>query len=185
MSSRFDCWLQHDIDITVCDDVILSLTDILMCPIKLNLSPSMCIFNSHSCKYSSFDHLRMMAHERNTKYQERGYRNGLNAFSDPRTGEDFDYNHEMNNLYHRMLVKPQYPHWITTNFIVECIIYMLTNKTNGICESPRITTKVILTHSKFGFTQSLRIIFAVSLLFFIHTILKNSNLCSYRDSVAL
>ena len=76
-------------------------------PITLVSSTSTCIFNNHCYDYLSFDHLRMMSRERNMIHQKSRYRNRMNRFSDQQTGDEFNYNHTANNLYHCMLTKSQ------------------------------------------------------------------------------
>ena len=45
-------------------------------------------------------------------------------------------------------------HWITTNFVVKCFIYVISYEANWISKSARVSTKVITTHLELSFTQS-------------------------------
>ena len=97
-------WLNERIhpayDYTNHDVIVESLLDIVKCPIAIEVSDLMILFNDQCYDVLQFDQYKADEYTRNQIRTSSGY---PSRFKDPRTGEDFNFRIAINTLLHSEL----------------------------------------------------------------------------------
>ena len=109
MMSRLCTRIVPELDFTVHDDTVLSLVEIVKCPIVLDVTDTMCIFNNNCYDRPNFDKYRCAAVRDNVAFGNSGYTDWQheNSIKDPRTNELLNYGQAIQNTYFEALV-PRY-----------------------------------------------------------------------------
>ena len=79
-------------DFTLRDEIMLAFEDLIKCPILLDNSSEMIIFNLQCYDKQSFDTYKQGEEERNRNLEESGYSPSNFTLKDPRTNTKFTYN---------------------------------------------------------------------------------------------
>ena len=89
---QLDSRLTQDVDFTPRDEITFSLLDIVTCPIRMEITDTMIIFN-----YQYYDQVCFDKHERSEAVHNQKY--GTFHLKDPRTGYEFDAQTAIKDLY--------------------------------------------------------------------------------------
>ena len=114
--------LHLEVDYTFRDDVIFTLLEVTKCPIMLESSHDMILFNNHLYDRFSFDEHRKNESIRNQRKSSSGYRgDDANRLKDPRTGENLNYTFALRTLF-------------TTQPVRDDFIILITNRIRGLTD---------------------------------------------------
>ena len=106
-SVNLDQRLQPDFNYTKRDKLIDSMIDMITCPIKMEITEQMAIFNNQCYDVQCFYYHRNQCHRKNQRRAQSNYTTNINIFKDPRTGTDFDYTFAVEHMYYRRLTQNQ------------------------------------------------------------------------------
>ena len=97
--SSFDVLVNPPLAYTRRDEVITSLMDQVKCPITLDTSDTMIIFNDQLYDSDAFEQHRLHEQSQNQRRLDSGYDSSYCRLKDPRTNRNFRYDHAISNLY--------------------------------------------------------------------------------------
>ena len=95
--SHLNIPLIDNIDYTRRDEIVFGLMDVIKCPVMLDTTERMVIFNDQLYDREAFEHHRTNEAQRNTRRLNSGYTNA--QLKCPRTGRNFPYDSGLRNLY--------------------------------------------------------------------------------------
>ena len=101
--SRLDARIEADYDYTHGDAVIDTLNEIITCPLVLDVTCPMLIFNNQCYETNAFDQFLLSENARKELYLQSGYRRDRIKFRDPRTSEEFNFDFAISQMIHRTI----------------------------------------------------------------------------------
>ena len=104
---RLERRIVDHLDFTFADEAIIALKDMVECPLGLGVGDETIIFNNHCYDNAFFSVILREAIASNISFTDSGYEpddRRCSRIKDPRTGEIFEYQSAMNNLYFKSTV---------------------------------------------------------------------------------
>ena len=121
--ARINARINVEHDFTRGDEIILTLHGLVTCPILLEPSHDMIIFNNHCYDKESFLHYKQGEMRRNERRIASGY-HGQTRLKDPRTGTNFNYTIAMHRHYYET---------ISSEKLALMFLSRIANLTEGKC----------------------------------------------------
>ena len=87
--SRLDTRVHSEYNYTNDDAVIDTLTEIITCPLVLEVTCPMLIFNNQCYETNAFDQYLLSENRRKDQFLDSGYRSDTVKFKDPQINEEF------------------------------------------------------------------------------------------------
>ena len=104
-SVNLDQRLQPEFDYTRRDELINGMMDMITCPIKIESTERVEIFNNRFYDVATFNRYCSECFWKNQRRQQSNYTTNINILKDPRTGVNFDYDFAVEHMYYQHLTQ--------------------------------------------------------------------------------